>query len=155
MYSGLWVLAGVVVGTLLNLLVWLVQFRAQRKKEEWTIACEKLEELALLLTKADELVKNAVTESMVTTDLITLWREKKFWADLGLTHARVIVSIYFRNALDLFERMQAPLFELSNAVKLLMERGEFEDRSGLGQFHDKFASARVLLLDKCQKLLRR
>jgi hypothetical protein len=155
MNSGLWALAGVGVGTLLNLLVWFVQFKLQRRREEWITACGKLEELARLLTKTDELIKNAVTESMVAPDLIALWKDKKFWTNLNLIYARVIVSIHFPKALDLFDQMQVPLLEFSNIIKLLMERGGFEDRSGLAEFHDKFASARTLFLQECQKLLHR
>lgn len=154
MDNGLWALVGVGVGTLLNLLIWFVQFRARSRRDDRATAYGKLEELARILTRTDEIVRNAITQSMVAPDLVALWKEKTFWADLNLIQARIIVSIYFHDALDLFDQMQIPLLEFSNTLKLLMERGGFEDRSSLGQFYDKFASARMPVLDRCQKLLR-
>ncbi len=154
MDSGIWVLLGVGVGTLLNLLVWLVQFRVQRQKEERLAAGAKLEELARLLMQTDAIVKTAVTETMVAPDLVALWKNRKLWADLNLIHARIIVSIYFHDALKAFDEMQMPVLQFSEAVKELMQRGGSADRSSLGQYHDKFATARMGLLDKCLEVFK-
>ncbi len=148
MESGLWALAGVIVGALLNFFIWIAQYRIQKKRDEKQLFALKIEEISQILTEADRIVKKVVSDSIKTMDLVQLWRDKDPWADLNLIKARIITVIYFPHAINAFDEMQTHILNLSKELQAMMRIGA-SDKSSLNKYYIDFINVRNNFLNVC------
>jgi hypothetical protein len=150
MESGLWALAGVAVGGLINLLLWSIQFKAQRIREDRQLAALKIEELSRILTNAERILKMVTSQSIRAPSLVELWRDKDPWAELDLIQARSMVAIYFSHVVDAFDAMQMHILAFSRELQELMGSGAL-DKSSLSAHYPAFVNARNLVLEHCME----
>ena len=123
--NGFWTIVGIIFGSSINFVIWIIQSRSKRKYELLKIRLKKAEEIAEMLNVLDERIKTAQINSS-NSNIIVFWTTNPdFWKPLQLIKTRIVIKALFPKSIKLFDELQLSLKEFIDYIHEIMETNQY------------------------------
>jgi hypothetical protein len=114
--EGFWVILGVLIGSAINHLFWLVQTKRQEKLQIRSDRQAKIAEICDFCSVLNGKVKVIYSLTITGAAKDYFFKHMNFWEDVPLYKTRMTIQMFFPKSVDIFDDLQISLSELIKAM---------------------------------------
>jgi hypothetical protein len=154
--EGFWVILGVLIGSAINHLFWLVQAKKQEKFQIRSDRQAKIAEICDFCSILNEKIKVIYSLTITGSAKDYFSKHMNFWEDVPLYKTRMTILMFFSKTLDVFDDLQISLSKLIEAMNKSMRNecltyGELDDK--ISSISKKINDLQNSIIDNYSKVL--
>jgi predicted negative regulator of RcsB-dependent stress response len=115
--NGFWTVIGIIIGSLLNTIVWILQEKSRQKEYIKIKRLEKLEEIADFFNVLDERIKTASVKTINEGGSRYWAKNPDFWINVPFIKIRVIMQAYFPESIKDYDQVQLEVKKYMEYIK--------------------------------------
>ncbi|MDR1900700.1 MAG: hypothetical protein LBQ88_00255 [Treponema sp.] len=126
--NGFWAVLGILLGSGINFLFWLIQFRLQAKEQKKIDKYKKVEELCDFFMAFESKIKEVYGAARTGTAVSFFSENHGYWESIPTLKMRILVQTFFPACLDEYDEFQTAVINFNILITESMRQGQILPR---------------------------